>query len=283
MDSKSLVSQVIEQSPNRRRFMKKVSAATAVLGAASIASKTNAQTPTPSADITDVDILQFALNLEYLEAEFYTFAVSGRSIEQFGIGITGAGTAGPTTGGLQVIFNNNTIPVQNIMEELASDERAHVSLLRGALTAAGVTPIAKPAINLNGLGFGFGGQVDFIIVARILEDIGVTAYAGAAPLIASKDILAVAARILAVEALHAGNIRLLVAQNRYNTTKVDGVDVIPPPSGTRFFSTVDNSLSAVRTPGQVLFLAYGLKANATGGGFYPAGVNGKIKMSSTSA
>ena len=182
-----------------------------------------------------------------------------------------------------MIFNNNTIPVQNIMEELASDERAHVSLLRGALTAAGVTPIAKPAINLNGLGFGFGGQVDFIIVARILEDIGVTAYAGAAPLIASKDILAVAARILAVEALHAGNIRLLVAQNRYNTTKVDGVDVIPPPSGTRFFSTVDNSLSAVRTPGQVLFLAYGLKANATGGGFYPAGVNGKIKMSSASA
>lgn len=283
MDSKSLVSQVIEQSPNRRRFMKKISAATAVLGAVGIASTTNAQTPTPSPDITDVDILQFALNLEYLEAEFYTFAVSGRSIDRFGVGITGDGIAGPTTGGSQVIFNNNTIPVQNIMEELASDERAHVNLLRGALTAAGVMPVAKPAINLNGLGFGFGGQVDFVIVARILEDIGVTAYAGAAPLIVSKDILAVAARILAVEAFHSGNIRLLVAQNRYNTTKVDGVDVLPPPSGTRFFTTVDNSLSAVRTPAQVLFLAYGLKANATGGGFYPAGVNGKIKMSGTSA
>lgn len=283
MDSKSLVSQVIEQSPNRRRFMKKISAATAVLGAASIASKTNAQTPTPSTDITDVDILQFALNLEYLEAEFYTYAVSGRSIDKFGVGIDGDGTPGATTGGSQVIFNNNTIPVQNIMEELAFDERAHVTLLRGALTAAGVKPVAKPAINLSGLGFGFGGQVDFVIVARILEDIGVTAYAGAAPLITSKAYLGVAAQILAVEAFHSGNIRLIIAQNRYNTTKVDGVDVVPPPSGARFFATDDNALSAVRTPAQVLYLAYGLKANATGGGFYPAGFNGKIKMSGTSA
>lgn len=281
MDSKSLLNQVIEQSPDRRRFMKKISAVSAILGAASVVSAPSAQAQ--SMDITDVDILQFALNLEYLEAEFYTVAVSGRSIDKFGVGIDGDGTAGVTTGGAQVIFNNNTIPVQNIMEELAFDERAHVNLLRGALTAAGVKPVAKPAINLSGLGFGFGGQVDFVIVARILEDIGVTAYAGAAPLITSKAYLGVAAQILAVEAFHSGNIRLIIAQNRYNTTKVDGVDVVPPPSGARFFPTDDNALSAVRTPAQVLFLAYGGKANATGGGFYPAGFNGKIKMSGASA
>jgi len=275
MDSQSLLTNVIEQSSDRRRFMQKLGAATAVLGAASAVQAQDTA-------ITDVDILQFALNLEYLEAEFYTIATSGRSIDTFGVGITGEGTAGATTGGSRVIFNNFSAPVSNIMEELASDERAHVTLIRTALTGAGVMPVAKPAINLNGLGFGFGGQVDFIILARILEDIGVTAYTGAAPLITDKAILGVAARILAVEGFHAGNIRLLIAQNRYNTMKVDGVDVLPPPSGAKFFATDNNALAAIRTPAQVLSLAYG-KENAMGGGFFPAGFNGKLKMSGKSA
>ena len=276
MDSKSLLTNVIEKSPDRRRFMQKLGAASAVLGAATAVQAQETA-------ITDVDILQFALNLEYLEAEFYTVATSGRSIDTFGVGITGDGTAGATTGGSRVIFNNFGSPVSNIMEELAFDERAHVTLLRTALTAAGVMPVAKPAINLSGLGFGFGGQVDFIILARILEDIGVTAYAGAAPLITNKTYLGVAAQILAVEAFHSGNLRLLVAQNRYNTTKLDGVDMPPPPTGARFFPTDDNALAAVRTPAQVLYLAYGLKENATSGGFFPAGFNGKLKMSGKSA
>lgn len=143
--------------------------------------------------------------------------------------------------------------------------------------------MAKPAINLSGLGFGFGGKVDVIILARILEDIGVTAYAGAATLISNKAYLGVAAQILAVEAFHSGNIRLIIAHNRYNTSRLDGVDVLPPPSGARFFATDDNALSAVRTPAQVLFLAYGLRENATGGGIYPAGFNGKLKMSGETA
>lgn len=189
-----------------------------------------------SMDITDVDILQFALNLEYLEAEFYTVAVSGRTIHAFSVGIDGAGVAGATTGGNRVIFNSSMLPVMSVMEELAFDERAHVNLLRGALMAAGVEPVAKPAINLSGLGFGFGGQVDFITLARILEDIGVTAYVWAAP-----------------------------------------------PSGGRYFAVDDNALAAVRTPAQVLYLAYGLKEGLAGGGFYPMGMNGTIRMSGKSA
>lgn len=254
---------------SRRRFFGKLSLAATALAA-------QAQSST---DINDVDILQFALNLEYLEAEFYTVATTGRTIDAFGVGIDGDGTAGATTGGTRVIFNNSNLPVMSVMEELAGEERAHVNLLRGALTAAGAKPVAKPAINLNGLGFGFGGQVDFLSLARILEDIGVTAYAGAAPLIANKDYLGVAARILAVEAFHSGNIRLMTAQNRYNTMKVDGVDVVPPPTGSKYFASDSNALAGARTPGQVLFLAYGLKENSTGGGFYPMGMNGKLRTS----
>ena len=281
MNPTSLIDQVVAQSPDRRRFFQKLSSYSAMLGASALISTGSADAQT--SDITDVDILQFALNLEYLEAEFYTVATTGKTIDKFGIGIDGDGTPGTTVGGQMVPFNSNAIPVQSIMEELAFDERAHVALLRGALTAAGVKPVSKPALNLSGLGFGFGGQVDFISVARILEDIGVTAYTGAAPLIQSKDYLGVAARILATEGFHSGNIRLIMAQNRYSTIKVDGVDIPPPPTGTRYFATDDNALAAIRTPAQVLFLAYGLKENATGGGFYPAGVNGKLKTSGKSA
>lgn len=259
--------------------MQKIGAVSAMLGATATITKTaEAQTT-----ISDVDILQFALNLEYLEAEFYTVATTGKTIDKLGVGIDGDGTAGPTTGGSTVIFNTGNSFVQNMLEELAFDERAHVTLLRGALTAAGVKPVAKPAINLGGLGFGFGGQLDFFILARALEDIGVTAYVGAAPLLASKAYLSVAAKILAVEAFHSGSIRTVIAQNRYTTMKLDGVDVIPPPSGTRLFATDEMALAAERTPAQVLYLAYGLKENATSGGFYPAGMNGMIKMSGKSA
>jgi hypothetical protein len=95
----------------------------------------------------------------------------------------GAGMSGMTTGGKQVTLQNNLVFTYDIALEIAADERAHVKLIRGALEAHGVTPVAKPAINLNALGIGFGGQTEFLTLARAFEDVGVTAYGGAAPLI----------------------------------------------------------------------------------------------------
>lgn len=266
---------------DRRRFLQKLSFAGAVAGAALVGGvpKLMAQTTPPA--ITDFDILQFALNLEYLEAEFYTVATTGVGIDQQGIAVTGSGTAGPTTGG-QVAF---LFPdaVKSIALELAFDEQAHVKLLRTFLASKGVTPIAKPAINLNALGIGFAGEREFLVVSRILEEIGVTAYAGAAPLLQDKTIVGTAAQILATEAQHVGNIRLTVAQYFLTTKALDGVDILPPPTGKNYFSVDSNALVKTRTPGQVLFLAYGSQANVTAGGFFPNGVNGIINMSSASA
>ena len=275
MPKNTFISDLIEASPNRRSFVRKLGIAGAALGAAGSRSWGQA------AAITDVDILNFALNLEYLEAEFYTAATTGSTIGASGITITGTGTPGPTTGGSQVTFPSSTI--QAIAMELAHDEQTHVTLLQGAIAGLGGQAVAKPAINLAALGIGFGSQNAFLTVARALEDIGVTAYGGAAPLISNKTILGYAARILAVEALHSGNIRLLVAQNSIQTTALDGVDHLPPPSGTEYFTTNALALTEVRSPGEVLFLAYGGAANATSGAFFPNGVNGNINTSSAAA
>jgi hypothetical protein len=264
-------------SPNRRRFLTRIATAGAVLGGA--AGMSNAQ----SAAITDVDILNFALNLEYLEAEFYTAATTGKTLAQSGFELSGTGAAGDTTGGQMVDLSGANGMYSDIAKQIAADDQAHVKLIRGALQAAGAPMVAKPAINLAALGIGFGNLKDFLAVARALEDIGVSAYGGAAPLIQDKMILGVAARIALAEGEHVGNVRLQVAQLGIATTALDSLDFLPPPSGTKYFSLDDTGLSQVRTPGQVLFLAYGGKANATSGGFFPNGVNGTIKMSSDSA
>lgn len=275
MESK-LLKDAIASAPDRRRFLKKIALGAAATGAASML---NAQSAGPS----DADILNFALNLEYLEAEFYTFATTGKSIDQMGVAVDGSGTAGTTTGGKQVNFTNPTFALSDIANEIAFDERAHVTFIRAALKGAGATPIARPAINLNALGIGFGNSTEFLTLARAFEDVGVTAYAGAAPLISDKTILGAAARIAETESLHSGNIRLMVAKLGIPTMPLDGVDVIPPPSGSSYFPVDGNALTQIRTPGQVLYLVYGNKANGTSGGFFPNGVNGTINMSSTAA
>lgn len=283
MKKEKIVPELVAASPNRRSLLKTLGIASTAAGAAlAVGGKMQAQSAEPSV----VDVLQFALNLEYLEAEFYTIATMGQYINQVGIGIDGTGTPGATTGGNAVNFSNNLVYTGQVAMEIGADERAHVTLIRQALVAAGITPVAKPAINLGALGIGFANIVQFLTLARVFEDIGVTAYGGAAALttVASSPYIGTAARILAAEAEHVGNIRLQVARLNIPTSALDGVDIIPPPSGRKFISVdATTGLSAVRTPAQVLYLAYGNTPNATSGGFFPNGFNGTLKTSGTSA
>jgi len=286
MKKQNILSGVVSESPNRRSLLKKLGVATAAVGAGFAAGgvKLSAASSSP----TVVDVLQFALNLEYLEAEFYTVATTGKTIDMppYNIGITGSGTAGTARNGKMVNFANNLVFTAAVAAQIGQDERSHVTLLRTALQKAGVTPVAQPEINLNALGLGFGNEAEFLTLARIFEDIGVTAYGGAAqlPVVTNSPYIGTAARILAAEAEHVGNIRLQVARLAIKSIKLDGVDIVPPPTGTEFISADPaTGLTAIRTPGQVLFLAYGMMANATAGGFFPNGVNGNIKTSSAAA
>jgi hypothetical protein len=283
---KNLINEVVYASPNRRSFLKTIAAASAGVGALSIAGIASAQAQTS----TEIEVLKFALNLEYLESEFYTYAFYGRGIETFGIGVSGEAnganpaSGGETTGGKQVSFNNAAqVLSAQIAAEIGADERAHVVLLRSAL---GSQAIAKPNLDLNALGFGFDSQEGFLRLSRIFEDIGVSAYAGAAGLLSTPTIITTAARILATEAEHVSSVRTQMAVLNITTAKLDGTDLIPPPSGTKFqvlSINASNGLPATRTPGQVLYLAFGNKENATAGGFFPSGVNGSITASTGAA
>lgn len=278
--SKSIIPELIDAAQNRRSFIKKIGIATAAVGAMSIAEPRSAEAaPTGSPTATEMAVLNFALNLEYLEAEFYTYGEYGYGIEQFNIGTNGVAsgsnptTGGTTTGGSKVTFSNNLVFSQAITHEIGIDERAHVVLLRSFLGSAA---IAKPNINLNALGIGFHNQNEYLTLARIFEDIGVSAYAGAAYLLETQMVIQTAARILAVEAQHVGTLHTQIARLNIPSPVLDGADLVPPPTGSQVqYLSVNpsNGLPALRSVKQVLHLAYG-GTGLTQGGFFPTGING---------
>lgn len=290
----------------RRSALKKIGLGLTGLGTLGLLQNRAVAAFAKSAATTDTDlaVLNFALNLEYLEAEYYSYAVDGRGIESFGVGVTGAGTAGATTVKSGAAVNFTTPAIRQYAAEIAADERAHATFLRTAITGAGATPVARPAINLResfaaaaqaaGLGAGFdpfANETNFLLGAFIFEDVGVTAYKGGAPLLTNKTFLEAAAGIMAVEAYHAGNIRAQIyaagataqqaAQAISNLRdSVDGADDldqgVTEGSNANIVPADANAIAFSRTPRQVLNIVY-LAANASGGGFFPNGLNGALR------
>jgi hypothetical protein len=266
----SFLEDLVANPVTRRTFAQRV--VTAAVGTAGVAAFGTSDVLAQSG-ITDADILNFALNLEYLEAEFYTVATTGRRIRDLGIGVSGVGNLGDTTGGSVVALSER---VSQVAQQIATDEQMHVTFLRGALGAAA---IAKPAINLEALGLGFRNETEFIALGRAFEDVGVTAYGGAAPLISNKEILGAAAQIALTEAQHAGVLRYLAFERGLVVPALDAIDVRPQsrPGDGRIFNVKTEGLSPVRTPSQVLMIAFAtMSANVRRGGFFPEGVNGAI-------
>lgn len=312
------VKAVMQNKVSRRKFIGGVSAGMGAAAAVSFAagcgggSTTTAPTTAPTA-VTDADILNFALNLEYLEAEYYLRAATGNGLTSADIGTN----PGAVTGGAKVQFKNTAI--QAYANEIAQDELLHVRFLRSALGSAAVD---RPAIDLTnsfntaamaaGIGSSFNPFADdnsFVVGAFTFEDVGVTAYHGAATLISSKTYLTAAAGILATEAYHAGEIRTILAYlgtdsstaayltyaNQISALRglAGGGNEVPvltlggtgntATSGTAIVPTDSNSIAFDRTTDQVLHIVYLAVAAGvvTKGGFFPNGLNGTITASAT--
>jgi hypothetical protein len=301
---RTLISRSTSDPAERRRFLKSASVAgMGLVGAGVLASTVTAGKASAAEEpaVSDAAIFNFALNLEYLEAEFYSFAVTGQGLPD---NLThGTGQRGPVEGGRPVPFRSKSI--RQFAAQIARDEHEHVAFFRSELGSAAV---ARPAINLHdsftavavaagliksGETFDpFANEDNFLRGAFIFEDVGVTAFKGAAPLISNKTYLGAAAGILAVEAYHAANIRtalyerggaddanaISAARNSLNPgasldqgITVNGeANIVPDDS---------NGIAFARTPGQVLNIVYLTPSQASKGGFYPNGVNGSVHVS----
>jgi hypothetical protein len=220
-----------------------------------------------AASYSDADILNFALNLEYLEANFYYLCAFGTTINvanaastaagaavlSINVGVTGGGSQGAVvgTGMGKVPFGTTAseIAIASYCIETAVEEGKHVKFLQTALGSS--TAVVMPQINLgvaSSDAFGtlagaispaqpgfspYANSSFFLLGAYIFEDVGVTAYHGAAPLITVSGNLSAAGAILAVEAYHAG----LVRTSLFSTDAANG---------NTNLSTIAQSISTLR-------------------------------------
>ncbi len=281
----------------RRNFLQIAGAATAAgVGLSMLPSEATAQRGG-----LDAAVLNFALNLEYLEAEYYAYATTGQGIEAQGVGVDGLGTPGTVTIKPNPEVNFATPAIAQYAAEITADEIAHVVFLRAAL---GTKRVARPAIDLlnsfNGLaqlaGLGasfdpFANEDNFLIGSFVFEDVGVTAYKGAARLIANKDFLEAAAGILAAEAYHAAIIRTVMfsrglsapaqaisdARDFLDGTGADKDQGILDGAGNaNLFPGDANGLAFSRSAQEVLNIVYGSQTGVPGT-FFPAGLNGALR------
>ena len=258
---------IVNNPSDRRNFLKRAGVTGLGVAAATMMGAGFEERAFASSTVTDADILNFALNLEYLEAEFYAKATYGATLLQLGV-LTAAEQSGWTTGGAAVP-NFGKLPEAYMATALRETEIAHVQYLRAAL---GSYAVKKPAINLDALGYGFSNVDSWLKLARQFEDVGVSAYLGAAPLITSKTYLSAAGAILATEAFHAGAIRASCINYGVYSPAVDSLDVIPSPSAP--YDVNKMALAIPRTTSQVLNIVYA--GGSSSGGFYPQGMNGTI-------
>jgi len=122
---------------------------------------------------SDVDVLNYALTLEYLEAEFYR-----------------QGNAAGLVSG----------KTRTYTRAVQQDEEAHVAAITATIKQLGGMPVKAPGV---AFGNAFASRTSFLTTAVTFENVGVGAYLGAAGFIKSKAVLSAAAGIFGVEARHA--------------------------------------------------------------------------------
>jgi hypothetical protein len=236
-DQQPIDSLVAEQASERRQFFRTAfgAAAVTVAGAAALTVGPRAFADTTS----DIDYLNFALQLKYLEAEFYNFAAFGTGLPdgQISAGsttLTGTNVAGAATGARQVSFTDPV--VAQIAGEIAQDTAKQVAWLR---TELGANTYAQPAIDLGTTATGafstamraatvisgasatfdpYASDANFLLAAFLLSDIGVTALRYAAPLLADIGHVELMEGAMVTDAYHSAAIRTLLYAKGLDTT-----------------------------------------------------------------
>ncbi len=174
--------------PSRRSFF---GSSVKLVGAGAIAATLGAQTAKPPSDI---DLLNYALTLENLEAAFYVQGLTKLTAGDFASSKLLVNQGSALTG-----------KVIDYLKIIRDDETAHVNAITTVIKSLGGTPVAA----CSSYNFTYTTADDFIKLAVTLEETGVSAYDGAISLITSADLRTTAATIATVEARHAAYLNLL--------------------------------------------------------------------------
>lgn len=328
------------RNEQRRQFMRTAGGASLAIGASVLLAAcggsdgtasptpTSSPSPTPTSTSTsaqnDAAILNFVLNFEYLQAQFYTYATTGAGIEAVADPtggptlLTGTGMQGAIIGGAQVSFTDPLLG--QYAREIAADDLAHVRFLRSALGAA---VVAQPKIDISANASGpftqgarvagiigssdifnpYASDENFLLAAFQFADVAVTAYKNATILLSGTNaaVVGAIASLLSTKAYHAGLIRTVLYAKGVATPSLrtragqisDARDAIDGPTDddqgivgnattSNIVPTDANGIVFTRTAGQVLNILYQTNAATVGGGFFPDGFNGTIRMSAAS-
>lgn len=262
----------------------------------------------------DVDLLQFALNLEHLEADFFLFGALGYGLDSVEPELAMGGP--PPIGAQKAKLDELT---HNIIAEFGYQEVGH---LRAIKTTVGGFP--RPLMDLSASSFAelfdkaFGhplsppfdpyiNSLNYILASYVIPYVGLVAYVGANPNINGYQSKRLLAGLLGVESGQDAVIRTLLYERAkevvhpYNYTVADFTEhisdlrnmlamcgikdeglIVPPELGaenktsSNILSANTNSLSYSRTPAEILRTVYGTGDEHKPGGFFPKGGNGKI-------
>ncbi|XP_034690623.1 desiccation-related protein PCC13-62-like, partial [Vitis riparia] len=263
----------------------------------------------------DVDRIQFALNLEFLEAEFFLHGALGEGLDQVAPQLAHGGP--PPIGARKANLDDVE---RRIIEEFGYQEVGHLR----AITSA-VEGLPRPPLDLSPQNFDnifnqaigqdlkppmdpYSNTVNYLLASYAIPYVGLVGYVGTIPSLTNSSSLSLVASLLGVESGQDAVIRALLYKREcefvepYNITvaeftrgisnlrnqlgmcgvKDEGVIVVDPQSGvenktdSNILSADANSLSYARQPQEILRIVYGTGNESQPGGFLPKGGIGNI-------
>ncbi|PIN23255.1 hypothetical protein CDL12_04021 [Handroanthus impetiginosus] len=266
---------------------------------------------------SDVDLLEFPLNLEYLEAEFFSWGALGRGLDAFAPELT---KGGPPPLGARMAKLSPLI--KDIIAQFAFQEFGHLRAIQKT-----VPGFPRPLLNISAASFAnimnnafekplvppfdpYANDINYLLASYVIPYVGLTGYVGANPELLSPTARRLVAGLLGVESGQDAVLRALLYERALvkvfpyditvaeftdkisslrNKLGMDGIKdeglIVEPALGAegRISGNVlvgdQYSLSFGRTPEEILRIVYGSGRESVPGGFYPRGADGKIAKS----
>ncbi|WJX23357.1 hypothetical protein P8452_12567 [Trifolium repens] len=256
----------------------------------------------------DVDLLEFPLNLEYLEAEFFLFGATGKGLDEFAPELA---DGGPSPIGAKVAKIRD-LTIKDIIFQFGLQEVGHLRAIKST-----VKGFPRPLLDLSKSSFAkvmdkafgrplhppfdpYANDINFLLASYLIPYVGLTGYVGANPLLQNPTSRQLVAGLLGVESGQDAVIRTLLYERRALKVKPYGVSVaeftdrisnlrnILGSGGVKDFgldgygnvgeilASDKFSLSFSRTPTEILRVVYGNGNESVPGGFYPKGGSGRI-------